>query len=106
MVSLLKDQDAILNRWKEYFSDFLNPVDTTPTQIHEEQVGEDIQITAADVNTVTKSLKTGNAPGEDDIRPEMNVFGVRWLTRVCQVACRTNNSHSHSQERKQEKTHQ
>ena len=41
----LKDQDAILNRWRDYFSDLLNPVDATPIQIHEEQVGEDIQIT-------------------------------------------------------------
>ena len=67
----LKDQDAALNRWRDYFSDPLNPVDATPIQIHEEQVGEDIQITEVDVNAVIKSLKTGKAPGEDDIRPEM-----------------------------------
>ena len=89
----LKDQDTILNRWRDYFSDLLNPVDATPIQIHEEQVGEDIQITEADVNAVIKSLKTGKAPGEDDIRPEMlkamNIYGVRWLTRVCKVACST-----------------
>ena len=88
-----KDQDAILNRWKEYFSDLLNPVDATSTQIHEEQVEEDIQITEADVNAVIKSLKTEKAPGEDDIRSEMlkamNMYGVRWLTRVCKVACGT-----------------
>ena len=88
-----KDQDAILNRWRDYFSDLLNPVDATPIQIHEEQVGEDIQITEADVNAVIKSLKTGKAPGDDDIRPEMlkamNIYGVRWLTRVCKVACST-----------------
>ena len=85
----LQDHDAILNRWRDYFSDLLNPVDATPIQIHEEQVGEDIQITEA----VIKSLKTGKAPGEDDIRPEMlkakNIHGVRWLTRVCKVACST-----------------
>ena len=34
--------DPILNRWREYFGDLLNPVDVTPTQIHEEHVGEDI----------------------------------------------------------------
>ena len=59
----LKDQDAILNRWRDYFSDLLNLVDATPIQIYEEQVGEDIQITEADVNAVIKSFKTGKAPG-------------------------------------------
>ena len=67
----LKDQDAILNWWRDYFSDLLNPVDATPIQIREEQIGEDIQITEADINAVIKSLKTGKAPGEDDFRPEM-----------------------------------
>ena len=80
-----------MNRWREYFSDLLNPVDATSTQIHEEQVGEDIHLTKADVNAIIKSLKTGKAPGEDDIRPEMlnamNMYSVRWLTRVCKVAC-------------------
>ena len=66
-----KDYDAFLNWWSEYFSDLLNSVDATPTQIHEEQVGEDIRITEADGNAVIKSLKAGKAPGEDDIRPEM-----------------------------------
>ena len=55
----LKDRDTILCRWRDYFNDLLNPVDATPIQIHEEQVGEDIQITEADVNAVIKSLKTG-----------------------------------------------
>ena len=36
----LKDQDTVLNRCREYFSDLLNPVDTTPTQIYVEQVGK------------------------------------------------------------------
>ena len=78
---------------ENYFSGLLNPVDATPIQIHDEQVGEDMQITEADVNAVIKSLKSGKAPGEDDIRPEMlkamNIYGVRWLTRVCKVECST-----------------
>ena len=46
----LKHQDAILNRLREYLSDLLNPVDTTSTQIYEEQVGKNIWKTEADVN--------------------------------------------------------
>ena len=65
----LKNDDAVLNWWKEYFSDLLYPVDATSTQIHEEQVGEDIQITEADVNAVIKSLKIEKGPGENDIKP-------------------------------------
>ena len=117
----LKDQEAILNRWRDCFSDLLNPVDATPTQIHEEQVGKDIQITEADVNAVIKSLKTRKEPGEDDINPEMlkamNIYDVRWLTRVCKVACRTGQAPKqwqisviipiqYPQERIQEKMHQ
>ena len=112
-----KDQDAILNQWKECFSDLLNPVDATSTQIHEEQVGEDIQITKADVNVVIKSLKTKKAPDENDISPEMlkamNMYGVYWLTCICKVVCRVSTKamanqcdNTYSQERRQEKMHQ
>ena len=92
---------------------------TAPIQIHEEQAGEDNQIIEADVNAVIKSLKTGKAPGEDDIRPEMlkamNIYGVRWLTRVCKVACSTGQAPKqwqtsviipYPQERRQEKMQQ
>ena len=89
----LKDHDAILNKLREYFIDLLNQVDATPTQIYEEHIEEDIQIIETDVHAVIKSLKTGKANGEDDIRPEMlkamNVYGVCCITRVFQVACRT-----------------
>ena len=89
----LKDQDAVFNKLREYFNDLLNQADATPTQIYEKHIEEDLQITETDVHAVIKSLKTGKAPGVDDIRREklkaVNVYGVRWLTRVFQEACRT-----------------
>ena len=54
----LKDQNVILNRWREYFCDRLNPVDAIPTQIYEEHIEENNHITEADVHAVIKSLKT------------------------------------------------
>ena len=82
-----------MNQCRKYFSDLPNPVRASQNEIHEEQVEKDIWITEADVNAVIKSLKTGKAPGGDDIRPEMlkaiNVCGARWLTLVCLVALKT-----------------
>ena len=84
----LKDQDAILKRWREHFSDLLNSVDAaTSTQIHEEQVGEDIQITEADVNAVVKSQcwKQEDFVGTQKLR----FFAIIWLDTIesCKALC-------------------
>ena len=54
-------------------------MDAVPTQIHEEQVGENIQITEADANAVIKSLKIEKAHGENDI--ELDVERI-WRTKA------------------------
>ena len=70
--NILTDENEILSRWREYFEDLLNPVkaSTHDTQevIHS---GEEKLLTAAEVATAIKWIKSGKAAGEDEIRPEM-----------------------------------
>ena len=85
----VKDQDAILNRWRKCFSDPLTQLILHRQKVTRNRLGKMFRL---DVNAVIKSLETGKALGED-IRPEMlkamNMYGVCWLTRVCTIACRT-----------------
>ena len=52
--------------------------------------GKEKVFTLTEVAVSIQGLKCGEAAGEDKIRPEilktMNGEGVRWLTKVCQVA--------------------
>ena len=85
------DENESLSRWREYLDDLLNPVSLSTRDTHEVvHLGEKEVFTAAEVATAIKGIKSGKAPGEDEIRPEMlkalNGEGILWLTRVCQVA--------------------
>ncbi len=50
-------------------------------------------ITRAEVTEVVKKLLGGKAPGVDEIRPEylksLDVVGLSWLTRLCNIAWRS-----------------
>ena len=52
---VLKHQDHILHRWREYFSNLLNPVTVMPA----ETLGEESQLTEAEITSAIKSLKAG-----------------------------------------------
>ncbi|TWW56284.1 R2DM Retrovirus-related Pol polyprotein from type II retrotransposable element [Takifugu flavidus] len=81
----------VVDRWKEYFEDLLNPTNTPSS----EEVGPgDLEmgscISGAEVAEVVKKLLGGKAPGVDEIRPEslkaLDVVGLSWLTRLCNIA--------------------
>ena len=89
--NILRNEKEILSRWREYFEDLLNPVRATPTDtcdtidFRKEEV-----FTSTEVATAIRGLKFEKVSGKDKLRLEMlkalNGEGVRWLTRVCQVA--------------------
>ncbi|XP_061740413.1 uncharacterized protein LOC133541215 [Nerophis ophidion] len=88
---LLTSTADVVDRWKEYFEDLLNP---TNTSSYEEAVpGEsvvDSPISGAEVAEVVKKLLGGKAPGVDEICPEflkaLDAVGLSWLTRLCSIA--------------------
>lgn len=87
----ISSEKAILERWRKYFADLLNPATSTSTDTEPETpLGDDDEITEENVASAIRSLKRGKSPGEDEIRPEMLQSmpreGILWLKRVCQVA--------------------
>ncbi|KAK3507789.1 hypothetical protein QTP70_000372 [Hemibagrus guttatus] len=91
---LLVSTGDIVGRWKEYFEDLLNPTDTPSVEELEAEDSEvDSFITQAEVTKVVQQLLGGKAPGVDEIRPEylksLDVVGLSWLTRLCNIAWRS-----------------
>ncbi|KAI3359375.1 hypothetical protein L3Q82_002875 [Scortum barcoo] len=83
----------IVGRWKKYFEDLLNPTDLPSNEEAEAGDAEvDSSITQAEVTEVVRKLLSGKAPGVDEIRPEylksLDVVGLSWLTRLCNIAWR------------------
>ncbi|KAI3354050.1 hypothetical protein L3Q82_018608, partial [Scortum barcoo] len=86
-------EDMIVGRWKKYFEDLLNPTDLPSSEEAEAGDSEvDSSITQAEVTEVVRKLLGGKAPGVDEIRPEylksLDVVGLSWLTRLCNIAWR------------------
>ncbi|KAI3371109.1 hypothetical protein L3Q82_023745 [Scortum barcoo] len=78
-----------------HFEDLLNPTTDLPSNEEAEDGDsevEDSSITQAEVTEVVRKLLGGKAPGVDEIRPEylksLDVVGLSWLTRLCNIAWR------------------
>ncbi|KAI3357062.1 hypothetical protein L3Q82_015445 [Scortum barcoo] len=91
---LLTSTEDIVGRWKKYFEDLLNPTDLPSNEEAEDGDSEvDSSITQAEVTEVVRASSSGGkAPGVDEIRPEylksLDVVGLSWLTRLCNIAWR------------------
>ncbi|KAI3367581.1 hypothetical protein L3Q82_026423 [Scortum barcoo] len=94
-LELLTSTGDIVGRWKKYFEDLLNPTDLPSNEEAEAGVSEvDSSITQAEVTEVVRKLlnEWQGATGVDEIRPEylksLDVVGLSWLTRLCNIAWR------------------
>uniref|UniRef100_A0AAQ4S6N9 Reverse transcriptase domain-containing protein n=1 Tax=Gasterosteus aculeatus aculeatus TaxID=481459 RepID=A0AAQ4S6N9_GASAC len=89
--TLLTATEEVIGRWKEHFEELLNPT-TTPSLVEAELEAEEgsSSIGLVEVTEVVKQLRSGKAPGIDEIRPEMlkamGVGGLSWMTRFFNIA--------------------
>ncbi|KAI3377874.1 hypothetical protein L3Q82_009018 [Scortum barcoo] len=99
---LLTSTGDIVGRWKKNTSRISSIPPTWLPSSEEAEAGDsevDSSITQAEVTEVVrKLLESGKAPGVDEIRPEylksLDVVGLSWLTRLCNIAWRLGNSAS------------
>ncbi|KAI3376581.1 hypothetical protein L3Q82_016461, partial [Scortum barcoo] len=91
---LLTSTEDIVRTVEEILpEDLLNPTDLPSNEEAEDGDSEvDSSITQAEVTEVVRKLLGGKAPGVDEIRPEylksLDVVGLSWLTRLCNIAWR------------------
>ncbi|TWW71611.1 hypothetical protein D4764_16G0001080 [Takifugu flavidus] len=88
---LLTSTQDVVDRWKEYFEDLLNPINAPASEeAGPGDLGTGSHISGAEFAEVVKKLLGGKVPGVDEIRPEflkaLDVVGLSWLTRLCNIA--------------------
>ncbi|TWW56347.1 hypothetical protein D4764_08G0003340 [Takifugu flavidus] len=88
---LLNSTRDVVDRWKEYFEDLLNPTNMPSSEeVGPRDLGIGSHISGAEVAEVVKKFLGGEALGVAEIRPEilkaLDVVGLSWLTRLCNIA--------------------
>ena len=98
--SVLENEKEVLGRWKEYFSNLMNPREDREAKIScwgmvqgGGRIKEQKGITKKEIRRAVGKLKLGKAPGSDGVRAEMLKYGgepiIDILMRVCQAAWET-----------------
>ncbi|TWW74534.1 hypothetical protein D4764_14G0005370, partial [Takifugu flavidus] len=87
---LLTSTRDVVDRWKEYFEDLLNPTNALSSEeAGPGDLGTGSHISGAEVAKVVKKLLGGKALGVVEIRPEflkaLDVVGLSWLTQLCNI---------------------
>ncbi|KAI3363985.1 hypothetical protein L3Q82_001586 [Scortum barcoo] len=90
---LLTSTGDIVGRWKKYLR--ISSIPPTCLPVRKRRLGT-LRWTRpsprAEVTEVVRKLLGGKAPGVDEIRPEylksLDVVGLSWLTRLCNIAWR------------------
>jgi hypothetical protein len=91
--NILLETEAIKTRWKHYFQDLRNSGETAENIDAEETIEFnecEYHITKAEVEDAIKKMKTGKAPGEDELPAElikaMEEIGTDYLTRLFNIS--------------------
>ena len=88
---LLTSTKNVVDRWRKYFEDLLNPTDMPSSEkAGPGDSGRGSLISGAEVTRVVKKLLAGRVPEVDEICPEflkaLDVVRLSWLTRLCNIA--------------------
>ena len=81
--NVISQIEQVLERWKEYFYNILNPKETLSTSVSiTKRLSENYEVSSpmyTEICTITNKLKCNKAAGIDNIHPEFTKSGGRTL---------------------------